>query len=124
MLGQQDVGRGVDHAVITVGRRAGHFAAIQLVVSKSDVAFHEVRVVYVDGETDVLAVRRLIRAGDRSPLLQLKGEARIIREIELVHEANPSTSEAANVQVLGWRTPDEARVSSAADLGPAARRGR
>ena len=89
--------------MIPVGREAGRFASIRVAVERSDVAFHDIRVIYLDGEVDTLAVRRLIRAGDTSPPLNLKGDSRFIREIELVQEANPDTQAPAVIQVLARR---------------------
>lgn len=103
VLGKKSVSPSIDHTVIPVGREAGRFESIRIAVERSDVAFHDIRVIYLDGEVDTLAVRRLIRAGDASPPLVLKGEQRFIREIELVQEANPNMQGQAVVQVLARR---------------------
>ena len=103
LLGKKLVGANVGHATIAVGRHAGRFESIRLEVQRSDVAFHDIRVIYLDGEVDTLAVRRLIRAGDASPPLALRGQAQFIREIELVQEANPNNPTEAIVQVLARR---------------------
>ena len=100
LLGKKSVSASIDHTVIPVGKDAGRFEAIRIAVGRSDVAFHDIRVIYLDGEVDTLAVRRLIRAGDASPPLALRGEGRFIREIELVQEANPNMQGRADVQVL------------------------
>lgn len=104
-LGQQTVGASIDRATYRVGREAGLFESIRLAVQRNDVAFHDIRVIYIDGEVDTLAVRRLIKAGDTSPPLALKGEARFIREVELVQESNPEIRERAVVEVLARRSP-------------------
>jgi hypothetical protein len=103
VLGKKSVSASIDHTVIPVGREAGRFEAIRIAVEQNDVAFHDIRVIYLNGEVDTLAVRRLIRAGDASPPLVLKGEQRFIREIELVQEANPNMQGQAVVQVLARR---------------------
>lgn len=104
LLGKDTVGPTVSSRVFAIGRSEGRFEALRLRVLRSDVAFHDIRVVYMNGETDTLAVRRMIRAGDASPPLALKGQSRFIREIELVHEANPNVQEPAVVQVWARRT--------------------
>jgi hypothetical protein len=104
VLGEKPVAASISQSVIAVGREAGRFEAIRLAVLSTDVAFHDIRVVYLDGEVDTLAVRRLIRAGDTSPPLTLKGPSRFIREIELIQEANPNTQLPAVVQVLARRS--------------------
>lgn len=104
LLGKKSVGASIDNSVFPVGRQAGRFDSIRLAVQRSDIAFHDIRVVYLDGVVDTLAVRRLIRAGDASPPLVLKGgEARFIREVELVQEANPEMPGQAVVQVYARR---------------------
>jgi hypothetical protein len=103
LLGKEIVGPAVVHNVIAIGRQEGRFEAVRLRVLSSDVAFHDVRVVYLNGVTETLAVRRLVRAGDASPPLPLSGEAQFIREIELVHEANPGMRDRAVVQVWARR---------------------
>lgn len=105
LLGKESVGTNVAQSVIPVGRSEGRFEALRLQVHRSDVAFHDIRVVYLNGEVDTLAVRRLIKAGDESPPLTLKGDARYIRAIELVHEANPEVRDPAIVEIWGRRSP-------------------
>lgn len=110
LLGKELVDAKIAHNVIPIGRHEGRFDALRLRVLRNDVAFHDIRVVYLNGDTDTLAVRKLIRAGATSPPLQLDGEARFIREIELVQEANPETHGRAVVQVWARRPPPSAQL--------------
>ena len=110
LLGKELVDAEIAQNVIPIGRHEGRFDALRLRVLRNDVAFHDIRVVYLNGDTDTLAVRKLIRAGATSPPLQLDGEARFIREIELVQEANPETHGRAVVQVWARRPPPSAQL--------------
>ena len=105
LLGKQLVGPAIVHNVIAIGRHDGRFQSLRLRVLQSDVAFHDIRVVYLNGDTVTLAVRRLVRAGDASPplLLGAPGESRFIREIQFVYEANPDLAANAIVQVWAQR---------------------
>ena len=105
LLGKQVVGPAVAQDVIAIGRHEGRFDAVRLRVLGGDVAFHDIRVVYRDGNTETLAMRRLVRGGDASPPLSLSGEAQFIDKIELVHEADPQAREPTVVQVWA-RRPD------------------
>ena len=103
LLGKETVGPAVARNVLAIGDFEGRFDAVRLRVLRTDVAFHDIRIVYADGQSDTLAVRKLLRAGDASPPLHLTGESRHIREIELVHEANPDMKGRAVVQVWARR---------------------
>jgi hypothetical protein len=105
LLGREQVGPSISRNVIPIGRHEGRFDALRLRVLTSDVAFHDIRVVYLNGDSDTLAVRRLVRAGDASPPLSLRGDAQFIREVELIQEANPEMAGRAVVQVWAHR-PD------------------
>lgn len=74
---------GKDRDVIPVGRREGRFRAIRLNVRGADVDVRELRVIYANGEPDDLVVRTLIRAGDFTPALDLKGWQRAIDRVEM-----------------------------------------
>lgn len=103
LLGKEVIGSAVSRNVLAIGDFEGVFDALRVRVLRTDVAFHDIRIVYADGQTHTLAVRKLLRAGDASPPLPLVGEARHIREIELVHEANPEMKGKAIVQVWAHR---------------------
>jgi len=74
---------GKDRDIIPVGRREGRFKAIRLGVRGSDVEVRDLTVVYANGEPDNLQVRRLIRAGEFTRPLDLKGWERAIDRVEM-----------------------------------------
>jgi hypothetical protein len=69
-------------------------------------------VVYANGEEDAVAVRKLIRAGESSPPLELRRRdaggpgGRRLEEVRLVHEGNPNHRGRAVVEVWGLKAPD------------------
>lgn len=84
-LGCQDVSfRGRDRDTIRVGRREGRFRALRLTARGNDVEIRRVSVVYGNGAPDELDVQRVIRRGDRSDRLDLRGD-RAIRRIDMVY---------------------------------------
>ena len=100
-LGCQSVGFIKDRDLINVGRKEGRFTAIRLKVSRNKVFFEEVKVVYGNGEPDVLPVKSDIRAGGQTRPLDLKGQDRFIDKVELVYRSRPSFKGQAQVCVEG-----------------------
>ena len=89
-LGCQKVSfRGRDRDVIQVGRREGRFKAIRLAARGNDVEILDLKVVYGNGSPDDIPVGRVIRRGDRTHALDLKGRERAISRIEMVYRQLP-----------------------------------
>lgn len=89
-LGCQAVSFNVDHDVVRVGRREGRFKAIRLFARGGDVEMLDLRVVYGRGAPDDIPVRRVLRRGDRTEPLDLRGWERAIDRVELVYRSLPS----------------------------------
>jgi hypothetical protein len=88
-LGCQQVALiGKDKDTIRVGRREGRFKAVRLQVRGADVEIINLRVVYTNGDPDDIQVRHLIRAGERTRPLDLKGRERSIDRVDLVYRTN------------------------------------
>jgi hypothetical protein len=88
-----------DRDVIEVGRREGRFRAIRLYAQGTDVEMLDLRVIYSGGEPDDIRVRRLLRVGERTQPLDLRGRTRRIDRIELVYRRMLQPSDV----VLGER---------------------
>lgn len=100
LFGVQDVGFGVDRDVIKVGREFGKFDKIRLRVLENDIFIQDMRVIYSDGEPDVLAVAANVPANTRTKWFSLKGD-RFIKEIQLVYKSRPNFKGQARVEVYG-----------------------
>ena len=83
MLGAQTAGFTIDrNDVINVSRNEGGFRRVRVQVRDQAITMFELRVVYGNGEVDVIPFnRQRIDAGARSAEIDLKGGARIISEI-------------------------------------------
>jgi hypothetical protein len=83
MLGAQTAGFTIDrNDVINVSRNEGGFRKVRVQVRDQAITMFELRVVYGNGEVDVIPFnRQRIDAGARSAEIDLKGGARIISEI-------------------------------------------
>jgi hypothetical protein len=100
LFGVQNVGFGVDRDVIKIGREFGKFGKIRLRVLDNDLYLTEMRVVYTNGEPDVLAVAANVPANSRTKWFELNGD-RFIREIQLVYKSRPGFKGQARVEVYG-----------------------
>jgi hypothetical protein len=92
---------GVDRDSIDVGRREGRFRAIRLQVKGADVQMLDLKVVYGNGEPDHIPVRALIREGQRTRPLDLRGRGRFIERIDLTYVTVPNLKGQARVCAEG-----------------------
>lgn len=92
---------GRDKDSIEVGREEGRFKAIRLHVRGTDIEMRRLTVIYGRGEPDDLPTRHFIRAGDRTPPIDLKGFERSIRRIDMVYRSVPNLRRQAKVCVEG-----------------------
>jgi hypothetical protein len=89
-LGCQTVSFRVDRDVVRVGRRDGRFSAIRLFARGGDVEMLDLKVVYGNGQPDDIQVRRILRRGERTHALDLRGAERVIDRVEMVYRAVPN----------------------------------
>ncbi len=108
-LGQQSVGFGVDRDVIQVGQQEGRFRSLRLFVKGSDIRMVEMKVIYGNGELEVLPVNRQMRAGTDTGELDLRGDARAIQQVEFVYKSRPSFRGQAVVELWGRHVNDDRR---------------
>lgn len=92
---------GRDRDTIGVGRREGRFKAIRVHVRGADVEMLDLHVIYANGAPDDIPVRRVIRQGDRTGPLDLRGFERSIRQIDMVYRTIPNFKGLATVCVEG-----------------------
>jgi hypothetical protein len=89
-LGCQPVGFVVDHDAISVGGQDGGFKAIRLRVEKAPVEIFEVIVTFGNGQHQKLSVRAAIPAGGTSRPIDLAGQVRGIKRIDLLYRSIPT----------------------------------
>ncbi len=104
MFGYQNVGFALDRDVIKVGGELGKFDRIRLRVLGNDIHIVSLKVVYVDGDSEDVAVDAEIKANKKTPWFDLKGD-RFIREIQMVYRSQPSLKGQARVEVTGQYAP-------------------
>ncbi len=103
LLGTQKIGFSVDRDVLRVGRREGRFSRIALRALDNDIEILDMKVFYGrGGPPDDIQIRRVLRAGQRSEPIDLRGrEPRVIDRIEFVYRARPNFRGAATLEIYG-----------------------
>lgn len=92
---------GKDRDTIRVSRSEGRFKAIRLHVRGADVEMLDLKVIYAVGEPDDIPVRHLIRQGERTRPLDLRGYERSINRVDIAYRTASSSKGVANVCVEG-----------------------
>jgi hypothetical protein len=100
-LGSTSVSDRVDRDTIAVTARRGNFKALQIRVFERDVQFREVAIRFANGDLQNVALRDVIRAGGQSRIVDIEGQDRVIRAIELVYDAQALGGRQARVEVWG-----------------------
>jgi len=88
-LGCQTVSFNVDRDILHVGQKEGRFRSIRLHASNGDVEMLNIKLVYGSGTPDEIPVRQVLRRGERTPAIDLKGATRNIRQVELYYRTLP-----------------------------------
>ena len=100
-LGCRKVGFLVDRDVVPVGRLEGRYKSVRLSVVGNAIFLNDVKVVYANGNVDDYPVRMQVPAGSQTRDIDLKGERRAIKSIELTYRSRPSFKGRATVCVIG-----------------------
>lgn len=87
LLGERTVTDRLDHDRIAVTSARGDFRAIKLTVRRAPVDFHRVVVHYASGGDQEIEVRSRIPAGGETRVIDLRGDERVIRSVELWYDA-------------------------------------
>lgn len=117
-LGEREVSARVDRDTITVGRAEGTFSKLTLVIEDSSLELLDLKVKFANGEVFDPRVQHVFREGARSRVIDLPGDDRVIRTIDLVYKNLPGGGRA-KVEVWGWKTD----AASAGKPGPGPRPG-
>lgn len=87
LLGERKVNFTAERDVIPVTAAKGVFKRIQLRVKGRAVHFLDLKVVYGNGETHDVKIRKLIPKGGETRAIDLPGNNRIIRKVELTYRS-------------------------------------
>ena len=100
-LGEREVNGRVDHDRITVGRHDGKFTKLTLYVEKSDLEMLDFEITFGNNEKFHPEVRHVFREGSRTRVIDLPGDERTIKTIDLRYKNLPGGGRA-RVEVWGF----------------------
>lgn len=100
-LGERKVDGKRDRDVIKVGKKDGRFRAIAIVVEQSDVELYDVIVTFGDGTSFSPPTRLTFAEDSRSRVIDLPGDARVIRKVEFRY-GNLAGGGKAQVELWGF----------------------
>ena len=104
LLGERRVTDRADHDTIAVTASRGDFRKLQFRVTGRPVQFHRVVVHFGDGSDQTIELREVIKAGNRSRVIDLEGGDRVIRSIDLWYDAQSiGRGKGALVRVFAQR---------------------
>jgi hypothetical protein len=100
LFGAQAVGFGIDRDTLRVGAEIGKFERIRFRVLENDIFINEMKVIYSDGEPDVLAVDAEVKQNTKTRWFDLAGD-RFISEIQFTYRSRPNFRGQARIEVYG-----------------------
>lgn len=101
-LGEQTVNGKVDHDTIRVGKYEGKFTKLTLVVEKSELELLQFNVTFGNGEKLAPEVKHYFKEGDRTRVIDLPGDERVIQKIDVTYKNLPHGGNA-KLEVWGWK---------------------
>ncbi len=103
-LGALQVSDRVDRDVLHLKSRKGTFDSIRLKAIERAVQFHALKIHFENGTVQEVSLRTVIRPGDFSRVIDLKGGQRAIEKIVFVYDAQTlRPGKGAKVKVFGRR---------------------
>jgi hypothetical protein len=101
-LGEREVNGKVDRDRIEVGAHDGKFTKLTLYVEKSDLEMLDFEITFGNNERFHPEVRHVFREGSRTRVVDLPGDERTIKTIDLKYKNLPGGGRA-RVEVWGWK---------------------
>jgi hypothetical protein len=101
-LGEREVNGRVDHDRIEVGAHDGKFTKLTLYVENSDLELLDFEITFGNKERFHPEVRHTFREGARTRVIDLPGDERTIKSIDLKYKNLPGGGRA-KVEVWGWK---------------------
>ncbi len=101
LLGRRKVRYGLDRDEIIVTRAEGTFTKLKLRVLKSGINMHRFVVHFGNGGKQEVAVRKNIRAGGETRVIDLKGGKRVIKKVVFWYDTKGIVGKKATVALWG-----------------------
>ncbi len=107
-LGEREVNGRVDHDRIEVGRYEGKFSKLTLYVENSEIELLDFEITFGNNERVRPGVKHFFKEGQRTRVIDLPGDDRVIKEINLKYRNIPGGGRA-RVEVWGLKVEPAGR---------------
>ena len=101
VLGSRTVKFSADRDVIPVTGSQGTFKRLKLRVKKSGIRVMDMKVHFGDGSVHDVSIRKFIKAGGETRVIDLPGSARVIRKVVLTYKTKNKRKGGAVVTLWG-----------------------
>jgi hypothetical protein len=100
-LGKRKVSKGVDHDVIMVTVRKGAFRKLKFKITKSPVHIQSIKIVYANGTSEMIHIKKNFKRGEFSRVIDLKGNKRIIKKVVFNYHTKLFARGKAKIHLYG-----------------------
>jgi hypothetical protein len=100
-IGMLKVDYGLDHDVLPITYRQGHFEAVKIVVKGGALNMHKCMIYFEKGGQQDVPLRHNFAKGSESRVIDLKGNKRFIERIEFWYDTKNSADRKALIVVWG-----------------------
>ncbi|MBK9191835.1 MAG: hypothetical protein IPM77_10150 [Crocinitomicaceae bacterium] len=100
-LGSRTVTMTADHDEIVVTANEGIFTAIQLRIAKAPIHLLNINIIFGNGDNENVVFDQTFEAGSQTRVIDLAGNKRIIRKVNLNYRSAPTQKGRAIVSLWG-----------------------
>lgn len=100
-LGSRTVTMTADHDEIVVTANEGIFTAIQLRIAKAPIHLLNINIIFGNGDNENVVFDQTFEAGSQTRVIDLVGNKRIIRKVNLNYRSAPTQKGRAIVSLWG-----------------------
>ncbi len=103
LLGERNVSDRTEYDTISVGKGRGSFTGLRVKVMGAAVEFKRIVIHFENGSEQVLEKNRLVRKGNKSRVVDLDGDTRLIDKVVFRYEARSKGWKGARIKLFGVR---------------------
>jgi hypothetical protein len=100
-LGSRTVTMTADHDEIVVTANEGIFTAIQLRIAKAPIHLLNINIIFGNGDNENVVFDQTFEAGSQTRVIDLAGNKRIIRKVNLNYRSAPTQKGRAIISLWG-----------------------
>ena len=102
-LGTRKVNYKNDRDEIPVTIRDGKFKRIKLTADKGDINIHQCIVTFADGTKQIINIRKRIKAGSSTRVIDIMRGSRVIRKVAFIYDTKGIKTKKGKIKLYGLR---------------------